>query len=152
MSGGKKTQVGKEVTVSWGGKEFKCKVVEVKAGAVKVHYLGWNAGYDEWVSIEDAKDGEEDEVNVGEKKEKEEGEEGDNRPDMMFDSRPKFEESPLSTACLKIRMLELKSNEIEKKKRVLALENEENARDLETEKEKLKTTLDEELTKTKAGN
>ena len=132
--------------MSWGGKEFKCKVVEGKAGAVKVHYLGWNAGYDEWVSIEDAKDGEGDAVNVGEKKEKEKAEGEENRP------RPKFEESPLSTACLKIRMLELKSNEIERKMRILALENEENARELEAEKEKLKTTLDEELNKTKAGN
>ena len=43
---------GDEVTVSWGGDEFKCKVVEVKAGAVKVHYVGWGAGHDEWVSIE----------------------------------------------------------------------------------------------------
>ena len=43
---------GDEVTVSWGGDEFKCKVVEVKAGAVKVHYVGRSAGYDEWVSTE----------------------------------------------------------------------------------------------------
>ena len=43
---------GDEVTVSWGGDEFKCKVVEVKVGAVKVHYVGWGAGHDEWVSTE----------------------------------------------------------------------------------------------------
>ena len=96
--------------MSWGGKEFKCKVVEVKAGAVKVHYLGWNAGYDEWVSIEDPKDGDGDAVNVGEKKEKEKAEVEENRP------RPNFEESPLSAACLKVSVLEMKSKEIERKR------------------------------------
>ena len=43
-------EVGKEVTVLYGDKEYKCKVVEVKQGMVKVHYVGYNAGYDEWVS------------------------------------------------------------------------------------------------------
>ena len=38
--------------MSWEGEEFKCKVVEVKAGAVKVHYVGWGAGHDEWVPTE----------------------------------------------------------------------------------------------------
>ena len=33
-------------------KEFKCKVIEVKEGAVKVHFVGWSAVYDEWVSTE----------------------------------------------------------------------------------------------------
>ena len=42
--------VGDEVTVSWGGKEFKCKVIEVKEGAVKVYFVGWSTVYDEWVS------------------------------------------------------------------------------------------------------
>ena len=108
-------------------------------GAVKVHYFGWNVGYDEWVSIEDAKDGEGDEVNVGEEKEKEKVEEGEeNRPS------PEFEETPLSAACLKIRMLEMKSKEIERKKEILALEIDENACELEAEKEKLKTILEEE--------
>ena len=41
------------MTVSWGGKEYNCKVV--KEGAMKVHYLGWNAGYDDWVSTEKEK-------------------------------------------------------------------------------------------------
>ena len=45
-----KAEVGKEVTVLYGDKEYKCKVVEVKQGMVKVHYVGYNAGYDEWLS------------------------------------------------------------------------------------------------------
>ena len=50
-----KFKVGEKVTVSWGGKEYKYKVVDVKEGEVKVHYLGWNAGYDDWVSTEEEK-------------------------------------------------------------------------------------------------
>ena len=50
-----KVKVGDKVTVSCGGKEYECKVVDVKEGAVKVHYLGWNAGYDDWVSTEKEK-------------------------------------------------------------------------------------------------
>ena len=42
-----------QVTVSWEGDDFKCKVVAVDAAMVKVHYLGWSNGYDEWVSILD---------------------------------------------------------------------------------------------------
>ena len=42
--------VGKEVAVLYEGKEYKCKVLEVKQGKVKVHYVGYNAGYDEWLS------------------------------------------------------------------------------------------------------
>ena len=38
--------------VSWGGNDYKCRVVEVKPASVKVHYVGWNNGYDEWVSTE----------------------------------------------------------------------------------------------------
>ena len=45
-----KAEVGKEVTVLYEDKEYKCKVVEVKQGKVKVHYVGYNAGYDEWLS------------------------------------------------------------------------------------------------------
>ena len=67
---------GDEVTVSWGGDEFKCKVVEVKAGAVKVHYVGWGAGYDEWVSTE----GEDNPLLSGE------NETGDENPDQRDDS------------------------------------------------------------------
>ena len=48
-----KAEVGKEVTVLYEDKEYKCKVVEVKQGKVKVHYVGYNAGYDEWVSTEE---------------------------------------------------------------------------------------------------
>ena len=43
-----KIEVGDDVTVSWGGEDFKCRVVKVKAASVKVHYVGWNTGYDEW--------------------------------------------------------------------------------------------------------
>ena len=46
-------EVGKMVTVLYEDKEYKCKVVEVKQGkwgrAVKVHYVGYNAGHDQWV-------------------------------------------------------------------------------------------------------
>ena len=48
-----KIEVGDDVTVSWGGEDFKCRVVKVKAASVKVHYVGWNTGYDEWVSTEE---------------------------------------------------------------------------------------------------
>ena len=37
------------------GKEYECKVVDVKEGAVKADYLGWSAGYDDWVSTEKEK-------------------------------------------------------------------------------------------------
>ena len=50
-----KAEAGDEVTVSWGGNEYNGKVVDVKEGAVKIHYLGWNAGYDDWVSTEEEK-------------------------------------------------------------------------------------------------
>ena len=50
-----------------------------------------------------------------------------------------------------IRMLEMKSKEIERKERLLEVEEEENARKLEAEKEKLKKTL-EESTNPKADN
>ena len=39
VSGGE-AKVGDKVTVSWGGKEYNCKVVDVKEGAVKVQYHG----------------------------------------------------------------------------------------------------------------
>ena len=42
-----KPELGAKVTVSWGGKEYESKVVEVKGSWVKVHFLGWNDGYDE---------------------------------------------------------------------------------------------------------
>ena len=45
-----KVEVGKVVTVLYEDKEYKCKVVEVKQGKVKVHYVGYSAGYDEWLS------------------------------------------------------------------------------------------------------
>merc|ERR1712181_75048 len=95
-----------------------------------------------------------DEVNIGVslhqgKKEKEAQE--DEEPHMMFDSRPKFEETPLSAGCMMIRMLEMQSKEIARKERLLEVEKEENARKLAAEKEKLKTTLEESINP-KAGN
>ena len=45
-----KAEVGKEVAVLYEGKEYKCKVEEVKQGKVKVHYDGYNAGHDDWIS------------------------------------------------------------------------------------------------------
>ena len=71
-----KADVGDEVTVFWKGEEFKCKVVEVKEGAVKVHYVGWGAVYDEWVSTE----GEDHPSLSGE------NETGDENPDQRDDS------------------------------------------------------------------
>ena len=50
MSKGK-LGLGDQVTVYWEGDDYKCKVVAVDAAMVKVHYLGWNNGYDEWVPI-----------------------------------------------------------------------------------------------------
>merc|ERR1712181_150187 len=82
---------------------------------------------------------------------KEEEAEGDEEPQMMFDSRPRFEETPLSAGCMMIRMLEMKSKEIERKERLLEVEKEENARNLVAEKEKLRTTLEESINP-KAGN
>ena len=157
-----KPELGAKVTVSWGGKEYESKVVEVKGSWVKVHYVGWNDGYDEWVSTEDedkpsgiekenrlgAKDGEGDEAITGvgvlqvEKgmKEKEAEEE-----ELMLDSQSMFEETSLSASCLKIRMLEMKTREIERKKHILDLEKEEKVWELEAEKEKLKATLEESI-------
>ena len=64
---------------------------------------------------------------------------------MVFDTRPKYEETKLSAGCMKIRILEMKSKEIERKKKLLELEEDENARELQAEKERLKTTLEESL-------
>ena len=65
--------------------------------------------------------------------------------ELMLDSQSMFEETSLSASCLKIRMLEMKSREIERKKHILGLEKEEKARELEAEKEKLKATLEESI-------
>ena len=37
--------------MTWEGDYYKCKVVAVDAVMVKVHYLGWSNGYDEWIPI-----------------------------------------------------------------------------------------------------
>ena len=45
-------EVGEEVTELWFGEEYKCKVVEKgDMLRVKVHYKGWSAGHDDWVSL-----------------------------------------------------------------------------------------------------
>ena len=62
--------------------------------------------------------------------------------EMMLDSRSG---TSLSASCLKIRMLEMKTREIERTKHILGLEKEEKVRELEAEKEKLKATLEESI-------
>ena len=46
-----KPVVGEEVTVLWNGKEYKCTVTTVEDTRVKVHAKGYNARYDQWVSL-----------------------------------------------------------------------------------------------------
>ena len=46
-----KSELGDLVTVSWGGIKYDCKVVAVEALRVKVHYLKYSSGYDEWVLL-----------------------------------------------------------------------------------------------------
>ena len=44
-------EVGDEVTVLWGGLEYKCTVKMVEETKVKVHAKGFNARYDQWVPL-----------------------------------------------------------------------------------------------------
>ena len=47
-------EVGEKVTELGFGEEYKCKVVEKEKKdmlRVKVHYKGWSAGHDDWVSL-----------------------------------------------------------------------------------------------------
>ena len=45
-------ELGEEETELWFGEEYKCKVVEKEDMLrVKVHYKGWSAGHDDWVSL-----------------------------------------------------------------------------------------------------
>ena len=47
-------EVGEEVIELGFGEEYKCKVVEKEKKdmlRVKVHYKGWSAGHDDWVSL-----------------------------------------------------------------------------------------------------
>jgi len=67
---------------------------------------------------------------------------------MVLDTRPKYEETPLSAGCMKIRVLEMKWREIKTKEKLLELEKEEIARELQAEKEKLKPLLEESLNPT----
>ena len=53
-----KPEVGEEVTVLWDGEEYKCKVRMVEDTRVKVHYKGWSACYDQWVSLPKPQGGE----------------------------------------------------------------------------------------------
>ena len=46
-----KPQLGDLVTVCWDGYNYNCKVVEIEEKRVKVHYLKWSSGYDEWVAL-----------------------------------------------------------------------------------------------------
>ena len=53
-------QVGEEVTELGFGEEYKCKVVEKEDMLrVKVHYKGWSAGHDDWVSLPKSQGGRE---------------------------------------------------------------------------------------------
>jgi len=98
-------------------------------------------------------DDERDEVDVevgrqgGKRMKEKEKEEEPEKPEisMVLDTHPKFEETALSAGCMKIRVLEMKSRELERKKRLLELEEEANALELEAEKEKLKVTLEESI-------
>jgi len=44
-----KLKVGDRLKVAWGGKFYSCKVVVVRQSALKVHYMGWGAEFEEWV-------------------------------------------------------------------------------------------------------
>ena len=46
-----KPRLGDLVTVCWDGSNYNCKVVEIEEKRVKVHYLKWSSGYDEWVAL-----------------------------------------------------------------------------------------------------
>ena len=37
------------IKVAWGGKFYSCKVVLARQSALKVHYVGWGAEFEEWV-------------------------------------------------------------------------------------------------------
>ena len=37
------------IKVAWGGKFYSCKVVLARQSALKVHYMGWGAEFEEWV-------------------------------------------------------------------------------------------------------
>ena len=51
-------EVGEEVTDLLFGEEYKCKVVEKEDMLrVKVHYKGWSAGHDDWVSLPKSRGG-----------------------------------------------------------------------------------------------
>merc|ERR1719239_695199 len=44
-----KLKVGDRLKVAWDGKFYSCKVVVARQSALKVHYMGWGAGFEEWV-------------------------------------------------------------------------------------------------------
>merc|ERR1719357_974819 len=46
-----KLWLGDHVTVCWDGYNYNCKVVGIEDKRVKVHYLNWSSGYDEWVAL-----------------------------------------------------------------------------------------------------
>ena len=90
-------------------------------------------------------------IQQGEKRMKEKEVAEEPEISMVLDTHPKFVETPLSAGCMKIRVLEMKSREIERKKKLLDLEEEANAQELEVEKEKLKKTLEESIRSKASG-
>jgi len=44
-----KLEEGDRVKVAWGGRFYSCRVVTTRQFALKVHYMGWGAEFDEWV-------------------------------------------------------------------------------------------------------
>jgi len=44
-----KPKEGDRLKVAWGGKFYSCKVVLARQSALKVHYMGWGAEFEEWV-------------------------------------------------------------------------------------------------------
>jgi len=44
-----KLKEGDRLKVARGGRFYSCKVVTVRLSALKVHYMGWGAEFDEWV-------------------------------------------------------------------------------------------------------
>ena len=43
-------KVGDSVTVEWKGKWYPASILEVKDGKYKIHYDGYEASWDEWVT------------------------------------------------------------------------------------------------------
>ena len=61
-------------------------MVEVNAASVKVHYVGWNTGYDEWVSTEEEDQLTEEEDETGLANVTEESKDAEETQDENFDT------------------------------------------------------------------